>query len=49
MQQAMENYIDIQSKKGKSLDTIEDGIHKVEKFVIRKARKKQYREWRKKK
>ena len=46
MQKAMENYIDIQSELGKSLNKIEDGIDKVAKFVIRKTRKKQYREWR---
>ena len=42
----MENFIDIQSKLGKSLDKIEDEIDKVGKYVVRRARKKQYREWR---
>lgn len=46
MQKAIENYIDIQSKNMISLDKIEDEIHKVEKAEIRKAREKQYRQWR---
>ena len=49
MQEAIENYIDIQSELGKSLDKIEDVIDKVAKFEVRKARKKQYKEWRKNK
>jgi len=47
MQEAIENYINIQSELGKALDKIEDVIDKVAKAEIRKARKKQYREWRK--
>lgn len=48
MQKAMEKYVDIQSELGKALDKIEDEIHDTEKLVIRKARGKQYKEWRKK-
>ncbi len=47
MQKAIENYIDIQSELGKSLDKIEDGIDKVTKAEVRRVRRKQYREWRK--
>lgn len=47
MQKAIEKYINIQSELGKSLDNIEDDIHKVEKYAIRKARKKQFIQWRK--
>lgn len=48
MQKAIEKYINIQSELGKALDNIEDEIHDVEKVAIRKAREKQYKEWRKK-
>ena len=46
MQKAIEKYIDIQTELMEPLDKIEDEIHKVEKVAIRKARKKQYKEWR---
>lgn len=48
MQKAIENYIKIQSKNMVPLNKIEDEIIKVERAEIQKARKKQYREWRKK-
>ncbi len=46
MQEAIENYINIQSELGKSLDKIEDVIDKVAKAEVRKARKEQYKKWR---
>ena len=47
MQEAIENYIDIQGKLGKSFDEIKVEIDKVEEAAIEKARKKQRIEWRK--
>ncbi len=46
MQKAIENYIDVQSKLGKLFDEIKIDIDKVEEVALRKARKKQYRQWR---
>ena len=47
MQKAIENFIDIQSKKDVSLFDIEKEIDKVEEVALQKARKKQLIQWRK--
>ena len=46
MQEAIKKFIDIQYLLGKPLHKIEDEIIKVERAEIQKARKNQYRAWR---
>ena len=47
MQEAIRKYIELEELKNTPLDKIEDEIDKAEKYEIRKAREKQYQEWRK--
>lgn len=47
MQEAIRKYIEDEMEKLTPLDEVEDEIDKAEKFEIRKAREKQYRNWRK--
>ena len=47
MQKAIDNYIDIQSRLGKSLDNVKVDIDRVAEAEIKKARQKQRIQWRK--
>ena len=47
MQEAIRNYIEIQSKNLVPLEKISDEIDKVRKSEIKVARQKQLRQWRK--
>ena len=47
MQEAMENYIDVQSRLGMLFDEIKVNIDKVEETALKEAKQKQRIQWRK--